>query len=166
MSGSCIQRCAHSSLVTRFARDPPCGHAFPYICIHFGRARTSPSLISLLATDSFSYHAEHHTMALSNPSCIQSPRTSLIPFISTEDVDTMAYPPNALPGARNVQTFYGTMRVYEWGPEGGDRVLFIHGDTTPSPIFSKIAQGLVDTGHRVMLFGRQRNWIYCYVRLH
>lgn len=66
----------------------------------------------------------------------------------------MAYPPNPMPGGRDVETFYGTMRVYEWGPEGGEKVLFIHGDATPSLVFSRIAQGLVDAGHRVMLFGK------------
>lgn len=66
----------------------------------------------------------------------------------------MAYPPNALPGGRDVQTFYGRMRVYEWGPPDGEKVLFVHGDATPSLVFSKIAQALVDVGFRVMLFGQ------------
>lgn len=67
----------------------------------------------------------------------------------------MAYPPDAMPGARDVEThaFYGSMRVYEWGPADGEKVLFVHGDATPSLVFSKIAQGLVDAGYRVMLFG-------------
>ncbi|KAI1134933.1 Alpha/Beta hydrolase protein [Hypoxylon sp. FL0543] len=89
-------------------------------------------------------------MALFNR--IQSPLATLIPFIPAEEAAKMAYPPNALPGARNVETFYGAMRVYEWGPEDGSKVLFVHGDATPCLIFSKIAQGLVDAGHRVMLF--------------
>ncbi|KAI1455328.1 Alpha/Beta hydrolase protein [Annulohypoxylon moriforme] len=89
-------------------------------------------------------------MALSNK--ISAPQTTLLPFISAEEAATMAYPPNALPGARDVETFYGTMRVYEWGPAGGKKVLFVHGDATPSLVFSKIAQGLVDAGYRVMLF--------------
>ncbi|KUI71244.1 Lipase 1 [Cytospora mali] len=83
---------------------------------------------------------------------IQSPRATLIPFISAEEAATMAYPPDALPGARDVETFYGSMRVYEWGPADGEKVLFVHGDATPSLVFSKIAQGLVDAGYRVMLF--------------
>ncbi|KAI1074412.1 Alpha/Beta hydrolase protein [Whalleya microplaca] len=89
-------------------------------------------------------------MALSNK--IQSPLTTLIPFISTEEAAMMACPPNALPGARNVETFYGTMRVYEWGPADGEKVLFVHGDATPCLVFSNISQGLVDAGYRVMLF--------------
>ncbi|KAI0151292.1 alpha/beta-hydrolase [Pestalotiopsis sp. NC0098] len=83
---------------------------------------------------------------------IPSPRATLIPFISADEADTMAYPPDALPGARDVETLYGTMRVYEWGPTDGEKVLFVHGDATPCLVFSKIAQGLVDAGHRVMLF--------------
>ena len=90
-------------------------------------------------------------MALSR--VIKSPETTLLPFVSPEEADEMAYPPNALPGARNVETFYGTVRVYEWGPEHGQKVLFVHGDATPSLLFANIAQGLVDAGYRVMIFG-------------
>lgn len=85
---------------------------------------------------------------------IQSPLATLLPFISADDAAAMAYPPDAMPGARDVETFYGSMRVYEWGPTDGDKVLFVHGDATPSVVFSKIAQGLVDAGYRVMLFGQ------------
>jgi hypothetical protein len=85
---------------------------------------------------------------------ISSPITSLIPFISTEQAANMAYPPNALPGGRDVSTFYGSMRVYEWGPIDGEKVIFVHGDATPSLVFSQIAQALVNVGFRVMLFGR------------
>ncbi|KAK5632181.1 hypothetical protein RRF57_007895 [Xylaria bambusicola] len=91
-------------------------------------------------------------MALANR--VSSPLTTLIPFISADEAANLAYPPNALPGARNVNTFYGTMRVYEWGPANGAKVLFVHGDATPCLVFSKIAQGLVDAGYRVMLFGK------------
>ncbi|KAI1158161.1 Alpha/Beta hydrolase protein [Nemania serpens] len=89
-------------------------------------------------------------MALANR--IPSPQATLIPFITAEEAATLAYPPNALPGARNVDTFYGVMRVYEWGPANGEKVLFVHGDATPCLVFSRIAQGLVDAGYRVMLF--------------
>ncbi|KAH9905363.1 Alpha/Beta hydrolase protein [Xylariomycetidae sp. FL2044] len=93
-------------------------------------------------------------MALPEPSptSIPSPRTTLLPFLSPEDAGRLAYPPNALRGARDVETFYGVMRVYEWGPEDGEKVLFVHGDATPCLIFANIAQGLVDAGYRVLLF--------------
>ena len=104
----------------------------------------------------FSYHptATRPLAMASATGPIPSPHATLIPFLTPQDAATLAYPPNALPGARNVNTFYGTMRVYEWGPRNGDKVLFVHGDATPCPVFANIAQGLVDAGHRVMLFGK------------
>ncbi|KAI0015390.1 Alpha/Beta hydrolase protein [Xylariomycetidae sp. FL0641] len=89
---------------------------------------------------------------MAESSTISSPRETLLPFLSAEEAANLPYPPNALPGARNVDTLHGTMQVYEWGPEDGRKVLFVHGDATPSLVFSKIAQGLVDEGYRVMLF--------------
>lgn len=44
------------------------------------------------------------------------------------------------------------MRVYEWGPEDGEKVLFIHGISTSCMTVSKLAQAMVDRGHRVMIF--------------
>lgn len=51
-------------------------------------------------------------------------------------------------------TPYGTMRVYEWGPEEGKKVVVIHGDTTPAPMLGPIAEVLVKRGCRVILFGK------------
>ncbi len=45
------------------------------------------------------------------------------------------------------------MRVYEWGPKDGKKMLFIHGDTTPAPILGPVAHNLVKRGCRVMMFG-------------
>ena len=78
---------------------------------------------------------------------IPSPLTTLIPYILLNEVSIMAYPPNAVPVGRDVETFYGSMRVYEWGPEAGEKVLFVHGDATPSLVFSEVSQGLVDAGY-------------------
>lgn len=44
------------------------------------------------------------------------------------------------------------MRVYEWGPEDGHKVLLVHGITTPCIALGAVAHGLVDNGCRVMLF--------------
>ena len=56
--------------------------------------------------------------------------------------------------ALGMLTLYGTMRVYEWGPEHGDKVLLVHGDTTPVPMLGPIARALVQAGRRVMLVGK------------
>jgi hypothetical protein len=44
------------------------------------------------------------------------------------------------------------MRVYEWGPEDGRKVVFVHGISTPCVSLGSIAHGLVKKGCRVMLF--------------
>ncbi|KAI0594086.1 alpha/beta-hydrolase [Biscogniauxia sp. FL1348] len=62
------------------------------------------------------------------------------------------YPPDALPGGRDVATPYGSIRVYEWGPEDGPRVLFVHGISTPTVSLGDLAHEMVGKGCRVMLF--------------
>lgn len=82
--------------------------------------------------------------------------------LSTHDAVSLSqtpYPPSDyLPGARDVPTPYGNIRVYEFGPtEATRRVLLIHGISTPSVALAGIASGLADKGCRVMLldlFGR------------
>ncbi|KAM0797722.1 Alpha/Beta hydrolase protein [Usnea florida] len=86
------------------------------------------------------------------PQTIPSPRDTLLPKLSPTEATALPYPTDLLPGARDVATPYGVMRVYEWGPEDGNKVLFIHGDTTPAPILGPVARDLVDKGCRVMMF--------------
>ena len=85
---------------------------------------------------------------------VSSPAITLIPRLKKEEQDELPYPPSALPGARDVETPYGNIRVYEWGPEEGRKVLLVHGISTPSVALAKMARALVKRGHRVMLFGR------------
>ena len=65
----------------------------------------------------------------------------------------LPYPPDALPGARDVDTPYGSVRVYEWGSETGERVLLVHGISTPSVALGDLAHELANRGYKVMLFG-------------
>lgn len=119
-------------------------------CLKFAKLCARPA--ARLAFQELKFMCCRYTMASANT--ISSPRVTLVPFVSADQAEMMAYPLNALPGARDVETFYGSMRVYEWGPVDGDKVLFVHGDTIPCLIFSKISQALVDAGYRVMLFGK------------
>ena len=81
-----------------------------------------------------------------------SPRKSL-QLLSSQDPDDLPYPPDALPGARDVDTPYGNIRMYEWGPEDGRKVLFVHGISTPCIAFARMAQILVEKHRcRVMMF--------------
>lgn len=90
---------------------------------------------------------------------LPSPRETLLPYLSGEKAAMLPYPPNLLPGARDVETSYGVMRVYEWGPENGRKVLMVHGDTTPGPMFGPIAGELVGRGCRVMILGMSIDYL-------
>ena len=83
---------------------------------------------------------------------VPSARATLLTKISAEEAAALAYPPDALPGGRYVDSPYGVIRVYEWGPDDGRKVLLVHGITTPCIALGALAQGLVDKGCRVMLF--------------
>ena len=73
--------------------------------------------------------------------------------LTVDEADELPYAPDSLPGARDVDSPWGSIRVYEWGPVQGKKVLLVHGISTPSVAMSKVAEGLVDKGCRVMLFG-------------
>lgn len=96
--------------------------------------------------------ASEYTRLRSARKCIQSPRKTTLPALSADEIAGLAYPSDAFPGARDVDSPYGSLRVYEWGPVDGDKVLFIHGISTPCIALGDVAQGLVQRGHRVMLF--------------
>ncbi|KAF8866520.1 alpha/beta-hydrolase [Acephala macrosclerotiorum] len=83
---------------------------------------------------------------------IRSPRDTHLPTLSKAQQDDLPYSPDHFPGARDVVSPYGTVRVYEWGPETGRKVLLIHGISTPCISLSGIAHGFVEKGCRVMLF--------------
>jgi len=88
-----------------------------------------------------------------HPKIMPSPLNTVLPYMSTDEVDRLEYKPDAFPGSRDVATPYGSIRVYEWGPETGRKVLFVHGISTSSMTLFKIAHALVEEqGCRVMLF--------------
>ncbi|PNY23908.1 Uncharacterized protein TCAP_06145 [Tolypocladium capitatum] len=64
----------------------------------------------------------------------------------------LPYPPDVFPGARDVETEYGTIKVFEWGPEDGEKVLLMHGIGTPCVALGDMAKEFAGRGRRVMLF--------------
>lgn len=83
---------------------------------------------------------------------IPSPRETLLPRLSPSELALLPYPPDALPGGRDVPTPYGTIRVFEFGPREGPRVLLLAGISTPCVSLSALAEALAARGHRVLLF--------------
>ena len=83
---------------------------------------------------------------------LPSPRSTVLPRLSDAEVSALPLPDDVLPGGRDVLTPYGSIRAYEWGPEDGPKVLFVHGITTPCIALGGVAHALADRGCRVMLF--------------
>lgn len=90
--------------------------------------------------------------AVQDEEVLPSPIKSVLPKLSPEEAESYPYPPDAYPGSRDVESPYGSLRVYEWGPETGRKVLLVHGISNPCIVFGAIAHGLVDKGCRVMMF--------------
>jgi hypothetical protein len=82
----------------------------------------------------------------------QSPRSQLVEKLSKDELAGLPYPLDSLPGARDVPSPAGSIRVYEFGPEDGRKVLLIHGISTPCLALGGVAHGLEEKGCRVMMF--------------
>lgn len=76
------------------------------------------------------------------PTIIKAPKLS----------ESANYPSNFYPGGRTIPSPYGDIRLYEFGPKDGRKVLFIHGITTPCPVFKGILSKMTDAGFRVCTF--------------
>ncbi|KAI1105268.1 alpha/beta-hydrolase [Jackrogersella minutella] len=83
---------------------------------------------------------------------IPGPLTTSFPKLSKAEIAKFPYDPDTFPGARDVVTPYGNIHVYEFGPEDGRKVLFIHGISTSCMTLKDIAIPLAEKGCRVMLF--------------
>ncbi|KAM5351600.1 hypothetical protein ACJ41O_004323 [Fusarium nematophilum] len=69
-----------------------------------------------------------------------------------EKTKDLVYQPDQFPGARDVETPYGSIRVYEFGPETGEKVLFVHGISTPCITLAPLTYAIAKRGYRVMIF--------------
>lgn len=87
------------------------------------------------------------------PETITRARTRAEALAATSE-KTLPYPPDAFPGARDVVTEYGTIKVFEWGPEAGEKVVLVHGIGTPCVALGEMAREFVRRGCRVLLFGK------------
>ncbi|QIW97264.1 hypothetical protein AMS68_002782 [Peltaster fructicola] len=114
-------------------------------------------IISLVAVPTLTLLAARTLRNLARKASFREPAIFSSPPKSTDSLtendNASAYPPDALEGARDVDTPYGSVRVYEWGPLDGKKVLFIHGISTPCIALGQMAEQLVEeAGCRVMLF--------------
>lgn len=83
---------------------------------------------------------------------IKSPKRTVSSTLPPTELSSLPYPPDALPGGRDVPTPYGNVHVFEFGPSDGERVLLLHGLSMPCVSGSNTAVALAGKGYRVMLF--------------
>ncbi|TKA75058.1 hypothetical protein B0A55_05999 [Friedmanniomyces simplex] len=158
----CDDKLTVTSKADSHAESPPPAYReamdFPALIRHFNLRDKRSLYIALTAPILGYYLSRVLSVALSSRSqhrsnILASPRKSLQLLDPAQDPDAIPYPPDALPGARDVDTPYGNIRVYEWGPSDGRKVLFVHGISTPCIAFAGMAKLLVEQeGCRVMLF--------------
>ncbi|GAB7338352.1 hypothetical protein MBLNU457_4655t1 [Dothideomycetes sp. NU457] len=98
------------------------------------------------------YNYLHKCFSPSSLPIIPSPLVTNLPGKSVWEHSEPPYPPDALPGARDVDTPHGKVRAYEWGPEDGRKVLLVHGISTPCISLARLAENLVQKGCRIILF--------------
>jgi hypothetical protein len=97
-----------------------------------------------------------HSQRKRNPAAhvVPSPLSTVVPKLSVNELRNVPYPPDLFPGSRDLDTPFGSIRIYEWGPETGRKVLLVHGISTPCLSLGSVAEKLVEQGCRVMLFGK------------
>ncbi|KAI8632366.1 Alpha/Beta hydrolase protein [Xylariaceae sp. FL1651] len=106
------------------------------------------TVVTTLALISFA----RYTLWPRKPQIIRGALTTSVPQLSEDEVAKVSYRLDHYPGARDVVTPYGNIRVYEFGPEDGRKVLLIHGISTSCMTLTDIANALVEKGCRVMMF--------------
>lgn len=94
----------------------------------------------------------HHLFPTKTGRIIKSPKQTVLSTLPPAELSSLPYPPDALPGGRDVPTPYGNIHVFEFGPSDGERVLFLHGLSMPCVSGSNTAVALAGRGYRVMLF--------------
>jgi predicted alpha/beta-fold hydrolase len=62
------------------------------------------------------------------------------------------YPTSLYPNSTSVESPYGFVQYALFGPEHGEKIVFVHGYSCPSPIFEKISKGLAEDGYRVLTY--------------
>jgi hypothetical protein len=97
---------------------------------------------------------------------VNSPLKTVLPKLSDDEKRDLPYPEDLFPGKRDVKTPWGSLRVYEWGPEEGRKVLLVHGISTPCLSLGLLAEHLVESGCRVMLYGEPGICFITSCRLH
>lgn len=74
------------------------------------------------------------------------------PLASLRSDPSPYYPTSLYPNSTSVETPYGSMQYALFGPEDGERIVFVHGYSCPSPIFEQLSKSLAKDGYRVLTY--------------
>lgn len=116
--------------------------------IRTGRSVMGAALICLPAA----LILQRHLFPTKAGKIIKSPKQTVLSTLPATELSSLPYPPDVLPGGRDVPTPYGNVHVFEFGPSDGERVLLLHGLSMPCVSGSNTAVALAGKGYRVMLF--------------
>ncbi|KAK8089733.1 hypothetical protein PG997_004694 [Apiospora hydei] len=116
------------------------------------RSNTTAIVATTMVTTVACLSLFRHSLYPRRKQILPGPLTTSLPYLTKDEIKDLPYQPDHFPGARDVETPYGNIRVYEFGPEDGRKVLFIHGISTSCMTLSEIANGIAAKGCRVMLF--------------
>jgi hypothetical protein len=122
-------------------------------------SRLSPSRLALAGTAALALFVWIQSRRQQNTNgrihaIVPSPLETAVSNLSPVEIAKLAYSPDYLPGGRDVESPWGKTRVYEFGPEDGEKVLFVHGISTPCISLGGLARHLAGNGCRVMLYGK------------
>ncbi|KAG2188179.1 hypothetical protein INT44_000931 [Umbelopsis vinacea] len=62
------------------------------------------------------------------------------------------YPTSLYPNSTSVETPHGFIQYALFGPEEGEKIVFVHGYSCPSPIFELLSKSLAEDGYRVLTY--------------
>ncbi|EOQ99524.1 hypothetical protein E3P77_03384 [Wallemia ichthyophaga] len=62
------------------------------------------------------------------------------------------YPPDAFPGGGDVRLPHGRIKYYILGPQEGEKIVLVHGFSSPCIIWRELAVSLAGAGYRVLMY--------------
>ncbi|GJJ77696.1 hypothetical protein EMPS_10055 [Entomortierella parvispora] len=72
--------------------------------------------------------------------------------VDSSITEKSAYPENYYPGGVYAPLSFGDTHYFMFGPEDGKKVVFVHGLSTPTSVYDKVARTMAKNGCRVILY--------------
>ncbi|KAG0045137.1 hypothetical protein BGZ83_009612 [Gryganskiella cystojenkinii] len=85
-------------------------------------------------------------------SSLTAQRGLTLPSLRSVAPEKCAYPEDYYPGGAYAQLSFGETHYFMFGPEDGKKVVFVHGLSTPTSVYSGVARHMAQNGCRVLLY--------------